>query len=107
MPIDATNPTVIPATDERTFPHWYITETVIRSRDSAEGNKQNVELIARLRKCRVLENGQPEWCPTNEQTQVVVNDLLGEFMVDNQAAQQWFNLGVQLVVAEGDRQGKL
>lgn len=99
MAIEATNPTVIPARGEVTYPYWYVTGMYLNGRDKhPEQPRQLVNLIATLAKCRFLEDGSTEFSPTGETISVPIIDIMGRAAVDEDVA-EWLTRSIDLIVS--------
>ena len=80
MPIDATNPTVIPAREEVTYPNWYVVGLV--------------------------EDGSAEFSPSGETVQVAINDIMA-LAASDAAVAEWLTGSIALIVAKATEQGVL
>lgn len=107
MAIDATNPTVIPARDEATYPHWYIVGLILNGRDKhPEHARQMVNGVATLAKCRFLADGSVEFSPSGEAVDVPIGDIMGLAAEDSEVA-EWLALSISLIVNRATAQGLL
>lgn len=107
MPIDATNPTAIPAREEVTYPNWYVVGLVLNGRDKhSEAPRQIVNVIATLAKCRFLEDGSAEFSPSGETVQVAINDIMA-LAASDAAVAEWLTGSIALIVAKATEQGVL
>lgn len=59
MPIEASTPTVVPASEEKVFDKYRVTGLNMNSRDP----NSSIRVVATLHKARVLESGEWELSP--------------------------------------------
>lgn len=103
--IDATSPTVVSATGERTYPHWYLVDLRIDGRKPHPTEpRQQVTVVAQYQLCRYLQDGSTEFSPNGESCEMVIADFF-DYMANNQDAADWFTAGINLLKAEGATQG--
>lgn len=72
MPITSNNPITVPATTEKTYDSWWITNLNI---DATLSQKDKICLVVEYKLCYLDENQMPVFHPTEEMRRLVIEDL--------------------------------